>query len=108
MQSDLMDAIGSGAHVRDVAYTLATGRSEFASRAAVLASPGAPLAWMDPDTPAVLGDASDDVHLVVPDHRDAEDALVDAYLEQVELWLSRFDAKARAAVQEAQIGRAHV
>ena len=104
MQSDLMDAIGSGAHVRDVAYTLATGRSEFASRAAVLASPGAPLAWMDPDTPAVLGDASDDVHLVVPDHRDAEDALVDAYLEQVELWLSRFDAKARAAVQEALTG----
>lgn len=104
MQSDLVDAIGSGAPIRDVAYTLATGRSEFDSRAAALVSPGAPLTWMDADTPAMLGEASDDVHLVVADHRDAEDALVDAYLEQVELWLSRFDAKARTAVQDALTG----
>ena len=106
MQSDLVDAIGSGAPIRDVAYTLATGRSEFDSRAAALVSPGAPLTWMDAGSPAVLGEASDDIHLVVADHRgtETEDALVDAYQEQVELWLSRFDAKARAAVQDALTG----
>ena len=105
MQSDLVDAIGSGAPIRDVAYTLATGRSEFASRAAALVFPGAPLKWMDADTPAVVGEASDDVHLVVANQHDSDDALVGAYLEQIELWLSRFDAKARAAVQDALKGR---
>ena len=107
MQRGIEAAIASGSSLRDTSYTLATGRSEFRSRAAAVVRPGQPVVWLEPGSPAVLVDASDDIWLNLADGVGSDDALTAEVWEHAERLLSGFDAGARRVLEEAFTRRSH-
>ena len=113
MRTQLEDFCRDGHSPRDVSYTLAVGRAQFESRAAALAVPGQPLAWLEPTDPPLAVDAADSTHLVVAGSLFGDDsaAAVD-FRAAVEDTLTVFDdglrATLRAAIQQPSVSNVAV
>ncbi|MFD0556986.1 amino acid adenylation domain-containing protein [Stackebrandtia endophytica] len=100
MRARLEDFHRDGHPARDLSHTLAHGRVEFESRAAALAVPGQPLAWLEPTDPPLAVDAADNTRVMVDAAlRDDETPAAVDFRSAVEDTLTVFDDGLRAALR---------